>query len=74
MGKRKLAATIQGFDHSTSKDCYSSRGISAHLRGWDEGLFIEMRWDERLGRPTYKIYTTNGSNDSGRRELVYERL
>jgi hypothetical protein len=74
MGKRKLAATISGLDHSTSKDCYSNRGIKAHLRGWDKGIEITM-WlgdDEEL---VFEIYETGGSHNPGHiRELTLREV
>jgi len=70
MGKRKLAATIKGSDHSTSKSCYSSQGITAHLRGWDHGLEITMRLDED-GTPLYEIWETGGSNSPSPRRQVF---
>jgi hypothetical protein len=69
VGKRELAATISGFDHSSSKSCYSSEGISAHLRGWDYGFSIEMRLDDD-GLPYLEIYRTNGSHDPKPRNLL----
>jgi hypothetical protein len=62
MGKRELAATISGFDHSTAKSCYSSEGITAHLRGWDFGIEITMRVNA-WGEPEYDIWSTGGSHD-----------
>jgi hypothetical protein len=76
MGKRKLAATIKGDDHSTSKSCYSSHGITAHLRGWDHGIEIEMRLDENE-EPIYEIWATRGSNNPSRTHklnLVFAKL
>lgn len=70
MGKKKLAATISGFDHSTGKSCYSSEGITAHLRGWDFGLEITMRVDED-GTPLFEIWETGGSNDPGTKRQVF---
>lgn len=70
MGKRKLAATIQGHDHSTSKSCYSGEGIIAHLRGWDHGLEITMMADDD-GIPLYEIWETRGSNNSSRTRQVF---
>jgi hypothetical protein len=70
MGKRKLAATISGFDHSSGKSCYSSEGITAHLRGWDHGLEITMRVDED-GTPLYEIWETRGSHDPKPRRQVF---
>lgn len=63
MGKRKLAASFRGTDHSTIKSCYSSEGIVAHLRGWDKGISIEMKLDKD-DNPVFEIWTTGGSNDS----------
>lgn len=62
MGKRKLAATISGTDHSSEKSCYSSQGIVAHLRGWDDGIKVYMTVEED-DSITYQIYVTGGSHN-----------
>jgi len=62
MGKKPLAATISGFDHSTESSRYSSAGITAHIRGWDDGIRVTAYLNSE-GRPVYEIHTTGGSND-----------
>jgi hypothetical protein len=70
MGKRKLAGSIKGTDHSTTKSCYSSQGITAHLRGWDFGLRIEILVDEN-GTPLFEIWETGGSNNPSNKRQVF---
>lgn len=70
MGKRKLAATIKASDQSTSRSCYSSDGIEAHLRGWDFGLKIWIGVDDD-GTPMYEIWETRGSNDPSKVRQVF---
>jgi hypothetical protein len=69
MGKRKLAATISGTDHSSEKSCYSSQGISAHLRGWDFGYQIEMKMTEDE-TPYLMIFSTGGSHNPLPQEML----
>lgn len=70
MGKRKLAATISGYGHSTSKSCFDSEGITAHLRGWDKGIQVEMKLgkDDKL---IFEISTTGGSNNPSTIKELY---
>jgi hypothetical protein len=69
MGHRKLAATIKGTDHSSSKSCYSSESITAHLRGWDNGFEIELKLDENE-LPYLEIRRTLGSHNPKARNLI----
>lgn len=70
MGNRKLAATISGHGHSTSKSCFDSNGISAHLRGWDSGIKIEMTLDEN-DNPVFELWTTGGSNNASTKYALF---
>lgn len=61
MGKKNLAATISGFDHSTESSRFDNRGITAHIRGWDDGIRVTAYVNAR-GENVYEIHTTGGSN------------
>lgn len=63
MGKRKFAGTVTGFNHSTESSRYDSSGISAHVRGWDDGIKITAYANSK-GEEVFEIHTTGGSNDS----------
>lgn len=63
MGKKKLAASIKGFDHSTDSSRFSNQGITAHVRGWDDGIRVTAYVNSK-GEEIFEIHTTGGNNNS----------
>jgi hypothetical protein len=69
MGKKKLAVSAKGFDHSTEVARYSDRGISAHVRGWNDGIRVTAYIDA-TGYEVFEIHTTGGSDNPDVREHI----
>jgi len=53
----------------TSRIGNTVSGLTAHIRGWDIGVFVECRVN-RHGRDVIEVYRTNGSNDNSRGERL----
>lgn len=62
-GKRKLAVTASSNSASTDVSRYDNRSVSAHVRGWDEGVKV-LAYIGENGAIVFDIWTTGGSNDS----------
>jgi hypothetical protein len=60
MGKKRFAATVQGFDHSTESSRFSHQGITSHIRGWDTGIKVIASVSD--GEEAFDVYITSGSN------------
>lgn len=61
-GRSKTAVTRLGSERS---------GLTAHVRGWNVGVFIRCEVDED-GKDTLRIYRTKGSNNPTLQELIAE--
>jgi len=61
-GSGALDVTRQGNKNS---------GLTAHIRGWDQGVYIECTVDGD-GKECISIYITGGSNHPERREPIEE--
>ena len=56
----KLYASVDADNRKTTTKC-GHRNMSAHIRGWNKGIKIEV---EVVGfREIYKVYETGGSNN-----------
>ena len=60
----KLYGSIDADASKTMATRRGHRAISAHIRGWHDGVSVEVRADEN-GNVTVNVYRTGGSN-SGR--------
>lgn len=49
---------------------FKTQGMSAHVRGWDVGVQIEV--DHVNGKDVFKVYKTGGSNNPATMELIAE--
>ena len=49
-----------------------SSGMVAHIRSWNKGIEIQCWYDDVNNRNVFRIYKTNGSNNSHNRELIHE--
>lgn len=49
----------------TTRTCIgsASSGISAHIRGWNIGVHIDIEGDPNTEKDRISIYSTHGSND-----------
>jgi hypothetical protein len=59
VGAARTAATRRGT---------KSSGISAHVRGWDTGIFAEI--EDINGVTEARVYITGGSNNSDSKHLL----
>ena len=62
-GKGKTAAKKSGT---------ASTGITAHIRSWDYGVYVELSEDN--GTKMVRIWRTGGSHDETKRELLLEEV
>lgn len=64
---------IQGFakTHASRRRSKSS-GLWSHIRGWNIGVEVNVKHDDKTGYDVISIYKTGGSNDSNRKELITE--
>jgi hypothetical protein len=61
----RFYGSINGSSKSTAtKIGTTNSGISAHIRGWDIGVRVEGRADDK-DRDTFIVYVTRGSNSPG---------
>lgn len=44
-------------------------GLSAHVRGWDLGVYVDLRVDAD-GKDVIEVYRTGGSNNSTRTHVA----
>ena len=63
-----LYASIKG--NRSERTCCVSSSISAHIRGWDDGVRVEARYHK--DGSVFNIYITGGSNGSRCDELAYQ--
>ena len=59
-GKANTSATREGTEKS---------GMTAHIRGWDIGIYIQCYVNDK-GKDAIKVMKTNGSNDPSTTELI----
>jgi hypothetical protein len=59
VGSARTAATRRGT---------KSSGISAHVRGWDTGIYAEI--EDINGIVEARVYVTGGSNNAGSKRLL----
>lgn len=57
----KTEATRRGF---------ASRGMTAHVRGWDIGVYVDVRHVD--GKDVFTVYRSGGSNQPSLREKIAE--
>jgi hypothetical protein len=64
-----LYASINADTSRTLATRRGRRRISAHARGWDEGVEVELQADQE-GKVMVEVWRTGGSNEDRPRELV----
>lgn len=73
-------AEIQGNRGKSSRMGTKNSGMWAHVRGWDSGVRVECRHDEKRGIDQFYVYLTAGSNGNGREipvgiaEILYGKV
>lgn len=58
-------ADIQGNRGEATRMGTKSSGIDGHIRGWNVGARVEMRYNKKTGEDECLVYLTSGS--SGRK-------
>ena len=58
-------ASIEGPRKPKTCVGHKSSGIRAHIRGWDKGIQVKARYDEKAEADIFEVYQTGGSNGSG---------
>lgn len=67
----KFYATISN-NRSTITKCGHKDGLSAHIRGWNKGIRVEIFYDEKEKKETYMVFETGGSNKRSEDILIKE--
>ena len=53
---------LQGCRGAATRMGTKNSGISAHIRGWDFGVRVSVRWDEAKQKDVVSVRLTGGSN------------
>lgn len=64
-------AELQG-NRGRATRCGTKKGMYAHIRGWNKGIWIECNFDEATQQDVFSVYETGGSNDGGTRSFIKE--
>lgn len=62
-------ASIQGNKGRATRCGSKSSGMLAHIRGWDIGVYVELKVNER-GQDEIELYLTGGSNKEDARDFI----
>lgn len=62
-------ADIQGNRGQATRGGSKSSGIDGHIRGWDIGCSVVIRYNEQTEKDEMTIYLTSGSNGHTEKEL-----
>ena len=65
-------ASIQGNRGEATRMGTKSSGIYGHIRGWDVGCSVIIRYDKKTGKDIVTVYKTGGSNGHHSNELIAE--
>jgi hypothetical protein len=57
---------------TSTKTGTKQSGMSSHTRGWNLGIEVIARYDEKTDTDRFYIYTTGGSNGSNQSQLIVE--
>ena len=68
----QFMGVIKGQKGETSRLGSKSSGFLATVDGWDAGIYVEARWDEKLGMDVFRVYAIGGSNGRVGRRLIFE--
>ena len=63
-------ASIKGNRGEATRMGTKNSGMHGHIRGWDIGCEVEMRYNEETGKDEVHIYLTSGSRGSGIDQLI----
>ena len=54
--------SMQGNKGEVTRCGTKKSGMTAHIRGWNIGVKVNIRHDKETGKDNYTIYETGGSN------------
>ena len=63
-------ASIQGNRGEATRGGSKASGIDGHIRGWNIGARVMVRYDKKTDKDVVSIYKTTGSGGSGREEHI----
>lgn len=67
----KFRATIEGSRGEASRLGTAKSGLRASINGWNIGIDVYLRYDEKLGCDCVYVALTGGSNGGRRETLLY---
>jgi len=67
----KFYASVSN-NRSTITKCGHKDGLSAHIRGWNKGIEVNVSFNEETKKEIFEVYETSGSNGKGNKKLVFE--
>lgn len=56
--------SMKGSKGEATRQGTKKSGMTAHIRGWDIGVYVNCFVDDEDGKDTISIYKTRGSNNS----------
>lgn len=63
---------IQGYRGEATRIGSKTSGFSAHIRGWNIGVRVELRYDEERDCDVATVHLTGGSNNPSTRYFLSE--
>ena len=66
----RLYGSLDADASKTTATRRAHRDISAHVRGWNEGIRVRARVNSN-DRETFEVYATSGSNGGGSDRLIF---
>jgi len=65
----RFYSTVSNRKSTQTKCGHATDGLSAHIRGWNIGVQVDIIENEE-GKDEIRIFKTSGSNNNGNRELI----
>ena len=66
----RFRGTVIGNRGEASRLGAKTSGITASINGWDLGVTVEGKYDERSNCDVFSIYLTGGSNHPSQQTLI----
>jgi len=57
---------INSAGKKVTKRGFKTTGMTAHIRGWHVGVYVDIYHNEETGRDEVKVYRTSGSGQNHR--------
>ena len=65
-------AEIQGTKGVASRCGDKSNGIWGHIRGWNDGIYIDAEYNKDKEMNIYNVYKSSGSNNNNGKTLLFK--